>query len=56
MEVYLTPEDVGRELKLGVLTIYKYIREKKLRAIRFGRTYRIAKTDFDEFVNTSKTF
>jgi excisionase family DNA binding protein len=52
----LTPTEVAEELRLDLLTIYKYIRNKKLLAIKFGRTYRITKEDLDKFIKANKTF
>ena len=54
--LYLTPSEVAKELKLNLLTIYKYIRNKKLLAIKFGRKYRITKEDLDKFINSNKTY
>jgi len=53
---YLTPKEVAKELQLNLLTIYKYIKIKKLVAIKFGRTYRIAKKDLDNFIESNKTY
>ena len=52
----LTPSDVARELQLNLLTIYKYIKNKKIMAIKFGRNYRIAKEDLDKFIESNKTY
>ena len=53
---FLTPSEVAKELQLNLLTIYKYIRNMKLLAIRFGRNYRIAKEDLDKFIKANKTY
>ncbi len=53
---YLTPLEVARVLRLNLLTIYKYIRDKKIVAIRLGRTYRIAKEDLGRYVEANKTY
>jgi len=53
---FLTPSEVAKELQLNLLTIYKYIRNKKLLAIRFGRNYRITKEDLDKFIESNKTY
>jgi putative molybdopterin biosynthesis protein len=53
---FLTPSEVAKELQLNLLTIYKYIRSKKLLAIRFGRNYRIEKEDLDKFIRSNKTY
>lgn len=53
---FFTPQEVAKELQLNLLTIYRYIRRKKLLAIKFGRQYRIAKKDLDNFIKSNKTF
>jgi len=52
----LTPSEVAKKLQLNLLTIYKYIRNKKLLAIRLGRNYRITKEDLDKFIKSNKTY
>lgn len=51
---FLTPEDVAQALQLNVLTVYGFIRNKKLIAVRIGRNYRIDRRDFDKFINSNK--
>lgn len=45
-----TVAEVGEILKLSTITIYKYIREKKLEAIEFGRHYRISAVSLEKFI------
>lgn len=52
---YLTPKQIADELQLNVLTIYEYIKSKKLPALIFGRYYRIRKEDFDAFLSARRT-
>ncbi len=52
----LTPREVADELQLNLLTIYRYIKSKKILAIRFGRSYRVDKKDLDKFIESNKTF
>ena len=54
--LFYTPSEVAKELQLNLLTIYKYIRNKKLLAIKFGRNYRIMKEDLDKFVKSNRTY
>jgi len=54
-KLFLTPLEVARELKLNLLTIYRYIRSRKITAIKFGRSYRIAEEDLDKFLKSNKT-
>lgn len=44
--------EVGEILKLSTITIYKYIREKKLEAIEFGRHYRISALSLEKFIQS----
>ncbi|MFC1625801.1 helix-turn-helix domain-containing protein [Patescibacteria group bacterium] len=52
----LTPKEVAERLQLNLLTVYKYIRTKKLPAIILGRNYRISKEDLDMFISSNKTY
>lgn len=52
---FLTPVDVANTLQLNILTIYGYIRSKKITAIKIGRNYRIDRKDFDKFIESNKT-
>jgi excisionase family DNA binding protein len=52
----LTPQEVADELQLNLLTIYRYIKSKKILAIRLGRAYRIHKKDLYEFIESNKTY
>jgi excisionase family DNA binding protein len=51
----LTVEEVSKLLRLSILTIYKYIRERKLEAIAFGGHYRIEQKSLNKFIDTHKT-
>ena len=53
---FLTPAEVAKVLQLHLLTIYKYIRNKKLLAIKFCRNYRIRREDLDNFIKSNKTY
>jgi excisionase family DNA binding protein len=53
---FLSPKEVAKELQLNLLTIYKYIRTKKLLAIKFGRNYRVRNEDLDKFIRANKTY
>lgn len=50
----LTVKEVSTLLKLSILTIYKYIRERKLEVIRFGGHYRIEKQSLDRFIDSHR--
>jgi excisionase family DNA binding protein len=47
---FLTVEEIAKILRVSETTVRTWIREKKLRGAKFGRDYRVLKTDFDKFV------
>jgi len=51
----MTPEQVAEYLQLGRETIYRYIRNGKLVASRFGRDYRVEKKAIDDLMRKSRT-
>jgi len=51
----LTPNQVAEILQMHTLTIYNYIRQGKLDAIRLGRSYRVAPEDLARFIEAHRT-
>lgn len=51
----LTPEEVAEILRLHHLTILKFIKNQKLKAIKLGRVYRIREEDLEQFLNQQAT-
>ena len=49
----LTVHDAAKALQVKESTIRTWIREKKLRAIKFGREWRIAVVDLEAFLNAN---
>ena len=54
-DTLLTVKETALYLKLNPLTVYDYIRAGKLKAVKFGRYYRILAVDLETFVNSHKT-
>lgn len=46
----MTPAQVARYLQVHKLTVYRYVRDQQLPAVRLGRSLRILKADVDEFL------
>jgi len=51
----MTPQEISEYLRVGVRTVYSWIKKGELPAIRLGKTYRIERTDFDRFLHQRKT-
>lgn len=47
---WLSVEEVAQILKMDDETVRRWIRNRKLKAYRFGRDLRIRRDDFDKFV------
>ena len=46
----MTPAQVARYLQVHKLTVYRYVRDRQLPAVRLGRSLRILQADVDEFL------
>lgn len=47
---WLSVEEVAQILKMDEETVRRWIRNRQLKAYRFGRDLRIRREDFDKFV------
>lgn len=47
-------EELADKLRLNKMTIYRYIKAKKLVAFKFGKDYRIEKTEVDRLLEKSR--
>jgi len=48
-------EELAKVLQVNVMTIYRYINTKKIKAYKIGREYRIDKEEFQAFLNKVST-
>lgn len=55
-EKIFTPEQVAQTLQIHPLTVLKYIKEKKIKASRLGRVYRIREKAIEEFLDKQTNF
>ena len=55
MEKNLTCNDVAEKYGVKKLTVWAWIREKKLNAIKTGKNYSIRPQDIQEFEESRKT-
>lgn len=47
---YYTLEEVANLLKVTYLTVYRWVKAKKIVALKAGKQYRIRKDDLDDFL------
>ncbi|WP_428050565.1 helix-turn-helix domain-containing protein [Candidatus Avelusimicrobium caledoniensis] len=52
---FMTVYEIADLLRVEPLTIYRYIRSKKLTAYKLGKDYRVQQKDFERFLKNCKT-
>jgi putative molybdopterin biosynthesis protein len=52
---FLTVEEIAKRLKVKEFTVRDWIRKRELPAYKVGRTLRIKKEDFEEFLKKHRT-
>jgi len=52
---FYTAQDLADKLSVNIMTIYRYIKAKRLTAHKIGKEFRISRTDFDKFLERTKT-
>lgn len=55
MAQMFTCEEVAERYKVKVITVWEWIRQKKLSAIKLGREYRISEEDLKAFEESRRT-
>lgn len=55
MAQMFTCEEVAERYKVKVITVWEWIRQKKLGAIKLGREYRVSEEDLKAFENSCRT-
>lgn len=48
-EFYLV-EELAKKIRVSTMTIYRYIKAKKIEAYKIGKEFRIGKTEFNRFL------
>ena len=52
---FMTTHEIAELLKVSEATVRSWIHDSELRAIRFGREFRVAVKDLEAFVNAHET-
>lgn len=51
---FYTAQELADELRVNVMTIYRYIKSGKLEAYKLGKDFRIKTSAFEDFLETHK--
>lgn len=52
---FYTAKELAEILKLNVMTIYRNIKSGKLKAYKIGKEFRIDRTEFERFLESTST-
>lgn len=52
---FYTVEELAKKLRVHVMTVYRYIKAGKLDAHKIGKEFRIKKTEFNKFLQLTRT-
>lgn len=52
---FYTAEELAEKLRVNVMTIYRYIKAGKIKAYKFGKEFRVEKSEFESFLKKSST-
>jgi putative molybdopterin biosynthesis protein len=52
---FYTAQELADELRVNIMTIYRYIKAGRLKAYKIGREFRIDKIEFANFLKKVRT-
>jgi excisionase family DNA binding protein len=52
---FYTARELANRLQVNIMTIYRYIKAKRLKAYKIGKEFRIGKSEFYKFLDKTKT-
>lgn len=55
IEEFYTAEELAKKLRVNIMTIYRYIKAGKIKAYKFGKEFRVEKSEFESFLKKSST-
>jgi excisionase family DNA binding protein len=50
---FLTVAEVAYLTRLSKATVYRFVRDGRIRAVRFGRSYRVTEAAVDEYIDNA---
>jgi len=54
MEKLFTPQEVAQKLKIDMSTVYRWIREGRLKAVKIGHFWRISESELSRLLKGDK--
>jgi len=54
-QAYFTAQELADQLRVNVMTIYRYVKAGKIKAYKIGKEFRIDGDEFDSFLKRVRT-
>ena len=52
---FYTAQELADKLGINIMTIYRYIKAGRIKALKFGKEFRIESAEFESFLNKHRT-
>jgi len=52
---FYTPAEIAKNLRVNIMTIYRYIRAGKIKAHKLGKEFRIDVKEYERFLKSIET-
>jgi len=52
---FYTTKELADKLRVNIMTIYRYIKAKRLKAYKIGKEFRIGRSEFKKFIIRTAT-
>lgn len=52
-ETFYTLEEIAEKLKVSYMTVYRWVKDGKLKAVKAGKQYRVRSSELDKFLELS---
>ena len=52
---FYSAKELAEKLSVNIMTIYRYIGAKRLKAYKIGKEFRIEMSEFERFMNKART-
>lgn len=53
MEEFYTPQEIAERLKVDIRTVYRWIREDRMKAAKIGRFWRIPESELNRLLHVA---
>jgi excisionase family DNA binding protein len=54
MEEYFTPQEIAEKLKIDMSTVYRWIKNGNLKAVKIGHFWRISESELNRILGEEK--